>query len=212
MIATETTWFDELFARRRVMIILRGLGTPKTIAIVEKAWEYGIDAVEIPVQSPASARTLSALVQIARGAGRSIGAGTILTAEDARRASGEGAAYGVSPHFDPHVSAACRELALPLLPGVATASDVAHARALGHIWMKAFPAAALGTAWAAMLNGPFPEAKFVATGGIAPNDASKFLAGGYAAVSVGAAVTDPAALSALAALPLDFKIPDRLTV
>ncbi|MEO8095222.1 MAG: bifunctional 4-hydroxy-2-oxoglutarate aldolase/2-dehydro-3-deoxy-phosphogluconate aldolase [Pseudolysinimonas sp.] len=200
MRSVETTWFDELFARRRVMIILRGLSTSTTISIVEQAWELGIDAVEIPVQSPESAQTLAELAQIARAAGRSIGAGTILTPEDAARAAEAGAAYGVSPHFDATVSAACRDLALPLLPGVATASEVARASAVGHIWLKAFPATALGATWAAMLKGPFPDTKFVATGGIAPIDASRFLSDGYSAVSVGSAVTDPSALSILAAL------------
>jgi 2-keto-3-deoxy-6-phosphogluconate aldolase len=89
---------------------------------------------------------------------------------------------------------------LPHLPGVGTASEVQQAYAAGCRWVKAFPAKALGAAWISAMRGPFPEVRFVATGGLRVGDAQPFLAAGASVVALGAALADPEQLTAVGGL------------
>jgi 2-keto-3-deoxy-6-phosphogluconate aldolase len=74
---------------------------------------------------------------------------------------------------------------------VGSATDVQRAWLAGCRWLKAFPAKALGPAWIAGLLGPFPDVKFVATGGLSVTDVPAFLAAGTRMVALGAALADP---------------------
>jgi 2-dehydro-3-deoxyphosphogluconate aldolase/(4S)-4-hydroxy-2-oxoglutarate aldolase len=74
------------------------------------------------------------------------------------------------------VGQACRRLGLPLLPGVATASELMSANADGYRFLKFFPAvAAGGVPMLKALAGPFPDVDFCPTGGITPDTAAQFL-------------------------------------
>jgi 2-dehydro-3-deoxyphosphogluconate aldolase/(4S)-4-hydroxy-2-oxoglutarate aldolase len=84
------------------------------------------------------------------------------------------------------------------VPGVATPSEVHGATALGCRWLKAFPAVSLGPSWFSAVRGPFPDVRFVATGGITPATARSFLEAGAAAVGIGSAVANAATLGELA--------------
>ena len=74
------------------------------------------------------------------------------------------------------------------------------ALAHGHTWLKAFPASLLTPAWLTAMAGPFPEARFVCTGGIDSRNARAFLDAGARGVAVGSALESPEQLPALAAL------------
>jgi len=71
---------------------------------------------------------------------------------------------------------------------------------LGLTWLKAFPASVLGTPWFRAMAGPFPDARFVATGGMDATNAGSFLEAGARVVAVGSALEDPAQLPRLAEL------------
>ncbi|MGI9822645.1 bifunctional 4-hydroxy-2-oxoglutarate aldolase/2-dehydro-3-deoxy-phosphogluconate aldolase [Agromyces sp. Marseille-Q5079] len=192
--------FDELFAGRPLMALFRGLGEERSLELARTAWDLGIDLVELPIQSEADVAALAAVAEAGRAEGRLVGAGTVLSARHVELATSAGAAFTVSPGFDPDVVRASTAAGLPSLPGVATASEVQAAMALGLTWMKAFPASLLGTGWFRAMAGPFPAARFVATGGIDASNARAFLDGGARTVAVGSALEDPAQLPALAAL------------
>jgi len=83
---------------------------------------------------------------------------------------------------------------------VATASEVQSAQKFGLTWLKAFPASVLGADWLRAMSGPFPHVRFVATGGIAANNAAEFLDAGARVVAVGSALSDAAQLPRLAEL------------
>jgi Entner-Doudoroff aldolase len=192
--------FDEILAGRPLMAILRGLGASRSLEIARHAWELGIEVVELPIQSPADLEALAAVAEAGRAEGRLVGAGTVVSARHVELAASAGAAFTVSPGFDADVVRASVAAGLPPLPGVATASEVQAAMALGLTWLKAFPASLLGTAWFAAMAGPFPDARFVATGGMDAANAGAFLDAGVRTVAVGSALEDPAQLTALAAV------------
>jgi 2-keto-3-deoxy-6-phosphogluconate aldolase len=79
---------------------------------------------------------------------------------------------------------------LPHLPGVATATEAHRALRLGLAWQKVFPAAVLGTGWIAAMRAPFPDVRFVATGGVDAANAEAFLQAGATAVAFGSSFVD----------------------
>ncbi len=119
----------------------------------------GVKVLEITMRTPVA---LQAIEAIARAVPEAIvGAGTIRSAADARAAKNAGSMFGVSPGYTAAVGAACREVGLPLLPGVATASEVMAALADGLSFLKFFPAtAAGGLPMLKALAGPFPDVVF----------------------------------------------------
>ena len=120
--------------------------------------------------------------------------------EHIRQAKRAGAAFTVSPGLDLDIVRASAEAGLPPLPGVATPTEVQLALREGLTWLKAFPASVLGTGWFGAMRGPFPQAKFVATGGMDASTAGRFFAAGVRVVAVGSALEDETQLPALAAL------------
>jgi 2-dehydro-3-deoxyphosphogluconate aldolase / (4S)-4-hydroxy-2-oxoglutarate aldolase len=192
--------FDVLFGDRPVMAILRGRPPAETVALANRIWDAGIGIVEVPIATPDAIPALRATVAAGAERGAPVGAGTVITPEQVRAVAAAGAAYTVAPGLDLSVLAASLAAGLPHLPGVATPSEVQHARAAGCRWLKAFPAKALGTAWLRAIRGPFPDVAFVATGGLDVDDVADYLTAGARIVALGAALADPAQLAQLAAV------------
>jgi 2-dehydro-3-deoxyphosphogluconate aldolase/(4S)-4-hydroxy-2-oxoglutarate aldolase len=190
--------FDEIFGTQRVIAILRGLPERETVELAGRAWDLGIDLVEVPVQTPDALPALRAAIAAGAERGRTVGAGTVITLEQVAAVAEAGAAFTVAPGLDPAVLAASVAAGLPHLPGVSTPSEVQVALRHGVQWLKAFPATALGTAWFKTIPGPFPQVKLVATGGIDAYSAPEFLGAGARAVGVGSALADPAQIDLLA--------------
>jgi 2-dehydro-3-deoxyphosphogluconate aldolase / (4S)-4-hydroxy-2-oxoglutarate aldolase len=106
-----------------------------------------------------------------------VGAGTVRSAADAQAAALAGSRFAVSPGYTRAVGKACHELGLPLLPGVATGSEIMMAQEDGYTELKFFPAMqAGGPAMLKAWGGPFGDVKFCPTGGVTPANAKEFLA------------------------------------
>jgi 2-dehydro-3-deoxyphosphogluconate aldolase/(4S)-4-hydroxy-2-oxoglutarate aldolase len=136
--------------------------------------EGGVKVLEVTLRTPVGLAAIEAIARQVPGA--VVGAGTIRSAADARAAKAAGSLFGVSPGYTAEVGAACREVGLPLLPGVATASEVMAAQADGLSFLKFFPAtAAGGIPMLKALAGPFPDVVFCPTGGISLKTAPEFL-------------------------------------
>lgn len=197
------TWFDRAFASTRALAILRGYSTAQTLEYSQRAWDLGLDLVEVPVQSPQAVETLAELAEHARDRGKSVGAGTVDTVDRVRRAKEAGAAFTVAPGLDLEIARFSLDQGLPHLPGVATATDIQAARKFGLNWVKAFPASVLGTEWFKAMRGPFPDVKMVATGGIGADNCLDYLRAGADVVALGSALADPAELARVAAALAD---------
>lgn len=106
-----------------------------------------------------------------------VGAGTIRSAQDARDARSAGSQFAVSPGLTESIATACRDHALPLLPGVATPSEVMRAREWGFSFVKLFPASVVGgVPMLKALASPFADVRFCPTGGITIETAPQYLA------------------------------------
>jgi len=96
-----------------------------------------------------------------------VGAGTVCNVRDVEACLEAGARFAVSPGYTTQLGVACRERGLPLLPGVATASEIMQAQQDGYTELKFFPAMqAGGMAMLKALYGPFAHIQFCPTGGI----------------------------------------------
>lgn len=196
----SNSWFDTAFDGRPLMAILRGFDPRRTVELAQRAWDLGMDWVEVPIQSDEGLEALAASVEAGRSRGRTVGAGTVTTRERVRQAAEAGACFAVAPGLDPDVATASLDADLPYLPGVATPSDIQAAHRIGLRWLKVFPASVLGAGWIRAMHAPFPQARFVATGGVDAANAGQFLDAGAHVVGVGSALEDPSQLDKLAAL------------
>jgi 2-dehydro-3-deoxyphosphogluconate aldolase / (4S)-4-hydroxy-2-oxoglutarate aldolase len=135
----------------------------------------GIRMLEVTLRTPVA---LACIEAIAREVPEAVaGAGTIRSAADAQASVKAGARFGVSPGYTHSVGKACRELGLPLLPGVATGGEIMAAQEDGYNQLKFFPAMqAGGLAMLKAWQGPFGDVKFCPTGGITAANAPEFLA------------------------------------
>lgn len=135
----------------------------------------GVRVLELTLRTPVALAAVERIANEVEGA--IIGVGTITRPQDLQASIKAGAAFGVSPGLTPELIAACRDVPLPLLPGVMTPSDVIAARAAGFNELKLFPAQqAGGIGMLKALGGPFPEVRFCPTGGISVTTAPDFLA------------------------------------
>jgi 2-dehydro-3-deoxyphosphogluconate aldolase / (4S)-4-hydroxy-2-oxoglutarate aldolase len=133
----------------------------------------GANTVEITFRSEAAVGAMAALAQ----AGFLVGAGTVRSIDQADAAVAAGASFVVSPGLDHALVEHCASIGLTALPGVATASELGEALSLGISTVKLFPAEAIGgVALIRALAAPFPEARFVPTGGLNAENARDYLA------------------------------------
>jgi 2-dehydro-3-deoxyphosphogluconate aldolase/(4S)-4-hydroxy-2-oxoglutarate aldolase len=164
----------EEIARIGIVPVIK-LEDPQDAAPLARALKAG----DVPV-AEVTFRTGAAEESIRRIAGEVegvlLGAGTVLTAEQVRRAHAAGAKFIVSPGFDREVVEASLELGLPALPGCATPTEIMAALKLGLTAVKFFPASVYGgLAGIKALSAAFPGLKFVPTGGVGPKNLAEFL-------------------------------------
>lgn len=135
----------------------------------------GVRVLEVTLRTPVALQSIEAIAKAVPEA--IVGAGTVRSVADVQAARQAGCRFAVSPGYTSEIGKSCLEIGLPLLPGVATASEVMMANADGYRFLKFFPAtAAGGIPMLKALAGPFPDVAFCPTGGITPETAPQFLA------------------------------------
>lgn len=149
-----------------LVAIIRGRFTPgQVLQFGRVLLEGGVRAVEVTLTSPAALESIS-LLNRELGTEALIGAGTVLTAQQVDAAAVAGARYFIAPGLDAPCIRRADELGLPFIPGVFTATEIGAALALGCELLKFFPAGEVRPEYIRAMRGPFPAARFMATGGI----------------------------------------------
>jgi 2-dehydro-3-deoxyphosphogluconate aldolase/(4S)-4-hydroxy-2-oxoglutarate aldolase len=145
------------------------------VPLAEALVSGGVKVLEITLRTPIALQCMEAIARDVPDA--IVGAGTVRSVADAQAARNAGCSFAVSPGYLSAIGLACRDMGLPLLPGVATGSEVMQADADGYHFLKFFPAtAAGGIPMLKALAGPFPDVSFCPTGGITVETAPQFLA------------------------------------
>ena len=145
------------------------------VALARALVAGGIRMLEVTLRTP---QALACLEAIAREVPEAVaGAGTVRSAADVQASLNAGARFAVSPGYTHTVGQACRDAGLPLLPGVATGSEIMAAQDDGYNELKFFPAMqAGGPAMLKAWGGPFIDVRFCPTGGVTQANAAEFLA------------------------------------
>ncbi len=145
------------------------------VPMAEALLAGGIKVLEVTLRTECALRAIELIAKTVPEA--ILGAGTVRSVADAQAAKDAGCVFAVSPGYTSQIGLACHDMNLPLLPGVATGSEVMMANADGYVFLKLFPAVAVGG-----INllkgfaGPFADVKFCPTGGITLATAPDFLA------------------------------------
>ena len=167
-----------LYDRIRTLRVIPVVTLPKldqAIPLAESLIEAGLPCAEITFRTEAAADAIHAIAK--RHSKLLLGAGTVLSKNDADRAIDAGAQFIVSPGSNPHVIDHCISRNVPIFPGVATPTEVELALSHGIPVLKFFPAGAMGgVTMLKALAGPFPNVWFIPTGGIDEKNLGEYLA------------------------------------
>ena len=167
----------ESFLQQRLICVAVIDNADDAVPLAEALLAGGLNVMEVTFRTAGAVDSISrirdAIPRI------SIGAGTLLSAEQVKQAAGAGAQFGVSPDLNESVLAEAERREMPFFPGVMTPTEVGRALELGWKHLKFFPAeAAGGVAMVKALAGPFSHTgvKFVPTGGINAANLANYLA------------------------------------
>lgn len=152
------------------------LETPEsTLPLADALSAGGLPAMEITFRTDCAAEAIM-LVSRSRP-DIVVGAGTVLTVEQAERAIYSGAQFIVSPGLNPKVVEYCLSKSIPVVPGCVTPTEIEAALSLGLDTVKFFPAEAFGGLKALKaLSAPYSGVRFMPTGGISLDNAAEYLA------------------------------------
>jgi 2-dehydro-3-deoxyphosphogluconate aldolase / (4S)-4-hydroxy-2-oxoglutarate aldolase len=189
---------EATIARVQDAVLLGVLRAPDP-ASAEKAAatlvEAGIPGVEVTFSTPDAARVIAAL-RHRYGQDAVVGAGTVLTAAQARAAVDAGAEYLVSPGMDPPIVEAMLATGMTVMAGALTPTEVLAGLRFGVHVVKLFPASLGGPAYLRALRGPFPDIPFMPTGGVSTDNLADWLAAGAVALGAGGELISSADLAA----------------
>lgn len=185
--------FVKEFTSQRASAILRTYDQEAARHAMNAAVAGGFRIVEFTLSIPGAFQLIEAFTDQAN---LIVGAGTVLTPDQATRAVEAGAQFLVSPVVDPAVIDAARSLEVAVMPGCSTPSEMLLAHRAGAPLQKLFPETATGPAWVKQTLGPLPFLKIVPTSGVTRDNAAEYLRAGAVAVGFVNALFEPADVAA----------------
>jgi 2-dehydro-3-deoxyphosphogluconate aldolase/(4S)-4-hydroxy-2-oxoglutarate aldolase len=173
-----------------VIPVVRATSADEAMRAIEAIREGGIPVLEITMTVPGAVKLIE---EVAKRYGKDalVGAGTVLDPETATACISSGARFVVSPALNLETIACCRRLAVAVMPGALTPTEVVQAWNAGADCVKVFPAGAVGgPSYLKALKAPLPQIELVPTGGVSLKTAGDFIRAGAAALGVGADLVD----------------------
>ncbi len=179
---------DEVILSSHLVAIIRCDNEDIAYETAKLLWKAGVQAVEITLTVPNALNIISRLVQ-EKHEGCFIGAGSVRSMEDCKRAIEHGAEFIISPIVDKECIELCNRINLSIYPGAMTPTEIETANKQGAHIIKVFPASILGPDYIKALKAPMPELKIMATGGINRENAKLYLSCGADILAVGSGFT-----------------------
>jgi 2-dehydro-3-deoxyphosphogluconate aldolase/(4S)-4-hydroxy-2-oxoglutarate aldolase len=165
----------EELRRMRIVPVVVIRDPLQATSLAQALVEGGLPCVEITFRTPGAPEALRRIAGEVPGI--LVGAGTVLTVEQAAAAREAGARFIVSPGFSPRVVDYCQARDIPVYPGVCTPTEIEAALEKGLEVLKFFPAEPMGGArFLRAISAPFPELQFIPTGGIGLEQLPAYLA------------------------------------
>ncbi len=186
----EVSGRDRALARlreRRAIALVRADSEELALRLAQVTIAAGLMAIEVAWCGEASARAIASLRETFPQC--EIGAGTILSASDARAAIAAGAQFLFSPYTDGATLEVAEAADVLAIPGALTPTEIHRARKLGATAVKVFPIAAVGGVdYLRALRAPLPRVPLIPTGGVTIADACDYLKAGAIAVALSSAL------------------------
>ncbi len=177
-----------------IVPVVRAAGVEEARQAVDAVLAGGIPVVEITMTVPGAVQVIRDVVR-QFGGKVLVGAGTVVTAEQAEACLEAGAEFLVSPGLSLAMMRAAQARSRLAIPGALTPTELMAASAEGARLVKVFPCGSVGgPKYLKALKGPFPHLKIIPTGGVSVANAAEYIAAGAFAVGVGSDLVDPAAL------------------
>jgi 2-dehydro-3-deoxyphosphogalactonate aldolase len=174
-----------------LIAILRGVSPETVLPIAEAILAAGWRCLEVPLNSPGALESV-ALLASAYGDDALIGAGTVLSSDQAEAVVSAGGRLIVSPHCDPALIEACVQLGATPLPGVMTPSEACAALGAGACALKLFPAQAIPPAFVRAWRAVLPvETELYPVGGVGPSDFAAYIEAGVTGFGLGGSLYRP---------------------
>jgi 2-dehydro-3-deoxyphosphogluconate aldolase / (4S)-4-hydroxy-2-oxoglutarate aldolase len=184
-----------LIREARAIAILRTNDQETGREALAAAVRGGFRVLEVTLSTPGA---LELIGDLARDPRLLVGAGTVLTADQARAAVRAGARFLVSPVLDVDVVAEADQLGSIVMPGCATPTELWQAHRAGAPLQKLFPAPASGPTWLRAVLAPMPFLRVIPTNGVEVDNAAAWLAAGAFAVGCVRSLFAPEVLAARA--------------
>jgi 2-dehydro-3-deoxyphosphogluconate aldolase/(4S)-4-hydroxy-2-oxoglutarate aldolase len=179
-----------------IVPVVRAPSASLAIRAVEAVLAGGVSVFEITMTVPDAISVIRSLTEKFRGRAV-VGAGTVLSADDARACIDAGAQFIVSPGLDVATIEAAHAADVPAIPGALTPTEVITAWKAGADMVKIFPCSSVGGAkYLRALRGPLPQVKMMPTGGVSLATVGEYISAGASALGVGTELVDMAALEA----------------
>lgn len=181
---TRTELMTAMQAHRLVAVI-RSRTPEEALATARAVGEGGVRFVEVTFTVPGAAEVIRTLA----GEGQvTVGAGTVLSPEQARTGIDAGARFIVSPSLELELAPLCREAGAAFIPAGATPTEIVRGLRAGADLVKVFPAdCAGGPHFIRQMQGPFPDARFMVSGGVDRENVSEYAALGVTGIVLGSA-------------------------
>ncbi|WP_269933240.1 2-dehydro-3-deoxy-6-phosphogalactonate aldolase [Aminobacter sp. HY435] len=183
-----TAPFPEL--RRGLVAILRGLKPEEALDVGQAVFDAGIEAIEVPLNSPDPFRSIETLAGALPSA--LVGGGTVVWGKDVDRLNDAGGRLLVSPNIDPEVMARATAHKMVTMPGVFTPTDAFLALRLGASALKFFPASVLGPGGISAIRAVLPkEIQIGVVGGVSEADFAAYAKVGVRLFGLGSSLYKP---------------------
>ena len=179
----------------RVVAIIRGFAPDVCLKLAEAYAEGGIRLVEVTFNQKAPETwkdTAAAIRAICERFGGDVraGAGTVLTEEQLAMCRDAGGEYMITPNVNAALIRSCVGMGLAAMPGALTPSEAVEAWDAGASFVKIFPAGSLGPGYVKALRAPLSHIRFLAVGGITPDNVADFMRAGCVGAGVGGNLTN----------------------
>ena len=183
--------------KEKIVAIIRGIAPDKAVNVAKALYQGGVKLVEVTFNQKCPEKfgdTTAAIKSISDSMGdrMAVGAGTVITREQAELARSAGARFIVSPDTDVDVIKRTVELGMVSLPGAYTASEAKKAHNAGADFVKLFPCIKGAESYLKALRAPLSHIKFLAVGGITVENTPDFMKAGAVGIGVGSSLVNPA--------------------
>lgn len=181
----------DFICANKLVAISRGVYADDLVKAVQAVIQGGIKVLEITFdqsnKQTGISNTANSIAQIKERFGQElcVGAGTVMTIEQARAAKEAGADFALAPNTDVEVIKAMKDLGLIAVPGALTPSEISTAFNAGADIVKVFPVSTLGVDYIKAVRAPISHIKLMAVGGVSEANVKSFLDNGFCSAGIG---------------------------